>query len=84
MKKLILCLGLGIATTVAFSSCAKEGCYECSLSTAGATNTQDICDGKITTTATGGLSSTLDLPSGQSAEQYKSSLEAAGYTCSQK
>jgi hypothetical protein len=83
MKKLILFLGLGIATTVAFSSCAKESCYECSLSVAGVATTQDICDGKITSTA-GGLSTTTDLPSGQSAEDYKSSLETAGYTCSQK
>lgn len=82
MKNLVVGFGFALFVAVGMSSCAVETCYSCEFSVGTLSTTADVCDGTVTTTA-GGSSTTTDLGS-QSTEDYKTSLEAAGYTCTAK
>ncbi|BDS12510.1 hypothetical protein [Aureispira anguillae] len=82
MKKLVLSCAVAITAAMSFSSCTKNTCYTCELSASSIST--DICDDKITVTTNGTAAASTDIPGGVSVEDYKKTLELAGYTCTAK
>lgn len=82
MKNLILSCFVAVAA-IAFTSCSKDKCYECTQSVGPLSTVQEICNDQVTTSVNGASTGTASL-NGVSAEDYKANLEKTGFTCKAK